>query len=210
MNKTIKAIIFDWNGVIIDDLDAVARANCDIVKALSGKTVGPSTWFQEIKQDWHKFFFDNGVSKKDIEKVLPMMKTFYPKYADFVKLTKNANDVLVALSQKGIKMGILSSVDKYGINSGLNKFNLQEYFSFIISGQDVEHPKPHPEGLKKALSFLNIEPKNIVYIDDMSTIFPVAQKLGITTIGFKSRISNDLSSADIVIDDLSQILSFIK
>lgn len=51
----IKAVLFDWNGVIIDDLDAIARADCDVIFELGGQKIDHEIWFKEITQDWHAF-----------------------------------------------------------------------------------------------------------------------------------------------------------
>jgi len=60
----IKAIIFDWNGVIIDDIEVNARVNCDIIKALGGQDITVETWFKEITQEWKIFFMKYGILPK--------------------------------------------------------------------------------------------------------------------------------------------------
>ncbi|MFH1649228.1 MAG: HAD family phosphatase [Candidatus Woesearchaeota archaeon] len=207
----IKAILFDWNGVIVDDLGAVSRANCDVIKELGGETVTAETWFKEIKQDWHQFFFDHGVAKKDIDKALPLMKRFYPKYEEYIKLTRNAKQALDQMKKAGLKIAILSSVDTAGIEFGLKKFGIKEYFDFVISGEDIIKPKPHPEGLQKAIALFNLKPEEILYVDDMSTIFSQAKALGMTTIGFKSALSDaGLNNADHACERFEQILALIQ
>jgi phosphoglycolate phosphatase/pyrophosphatase PpaX len=208
--KMIKAVLFDFNGVIMDDLEAVARANCDIIQLLGGKKVKPSTWFKEINQEWQIFFMNNGVRKEDISRVLPLMKDYYPKYEEYIKLREGVEDVLRTLSSRKIKAGILSGNEKQGIVNNLRKHNIEGYFSFVISGGDVKNPKPHPEGLEKAILFFKIKPTELLYVDDMPTIFNEAKRLGIRTIGFKSKISGDLSGADVVIEDMRDVLKHLS
>lgn len=206
----IKAIIFDWNGVIIDDLEAQARANCDIIQALGGRKVSLKTWFEEITQDWKIFFMKYGVKKADIFKVLPMMDKYYPKYSDYIKIGKNTKNALKNLKNKNIILGVLSGTNKKGILDNINKFSLEGLFSFIISGEDVKNLKPHPEGLLAAIEKCGVPANEIIYVDDMPTMFEKAKKLGLITVGFKSKLKCDLSEADFVIEDISEILNIIK
>jgi len=79
-------------------------------------------------------------------------------------------------------MGILSNIDRFSIESNIERFGLQKYFEFIISGEDVKNIKPHPEGLEKAIADFDVDPASILYVDDMPTVFIAAKKLGMTTI----------------------------
>jgi HAD superfamily hydrolase (TIGR01509 family) len=206
----IKAIIFDWNGVIINDLDAQAKANCDIIETLEGKKITPEIWFKEITQDWKLFFMEYGVKKADIPKVIPLMNEYYPKYFDLVKIEKNTKHILEKLKDKGILMGILSGTNKKSILDNIKRFFLEGIFSFVISGEDVKNSKPHPEGLLMAIKKCGVPANEIVYVDDMPTMFSEAKKLGLATVGFESKLKRNLSEADFVIEDISEILNIIK
>lgn len=206
----IKAIIFDWNGVIIDDLEAQARANRDIIEALGGKKITSEIWFKEITQDWKLFFMKYGVKEADISKVLPLMNKYYPKYFDLVEIKKNTKHILEKFKSMGVLMGILSSTNKKSILDNIERFSLESIFSFVIGGEDVNNQKPHPEGLIKAIKNCRADSQEILYVDDMPTIFDEADKLGIISVGYKSKINGDFSSAKFIIKNLSEIDKIIK
>lgn len=206
----IKAIIFDWNGVVFEDLDAVARANCDIIEVLGGKKITPEIWFKEFTQDWKLFFMKYGVKEDDISKVLPLMEKYYPKYSAYIKIGKSTKTTLEKLKSKNIILGVLSSTNKKNIEESINRFSLEGLFSFVISGEDVKNSKPHPEGLILAIEKCGVPANEIIYIDDMPTMFGEAKKLGLITVGFKSKLKCDLSEADFAIEDIPEILNIIK
>ncbi len=107
-------------------------------------------------------------------------------------------------------MGILSNIDRFSIEFNIERFELQKYFEFIISGEDIKNIKPHPEGLEKAIADFDVDPTSILYVDDMPTVFIPAKKLGMTTVWFVSKISENLSGADTKIDDIRKIIDIIK
>ena len=48
----------------------------------------------------------------------------------------------------------------------LEKTGIKEDLALIITNQDVEHPKPHPEGYKKVLDHFNIAPEDAIIVED--------------------------------------------
>ncbi len=205
----VKAIIFDWNGVIIDDMGAIARMDCAVISALGGKKVSVATWYKEITQDWSVFFRRYGVQKKDLKKAMLLKAEYYPKYLRYVHLGNNVRFVLESLRKKGIRLGVLSGNSRNNILLNMNMFSLDNYFSFIVSGDDVAHQKPHPEPLEKALRAARVSSDEVLYVDDMPTILDVAHRFGLTTVGMQSKISGDLSSADYVIYNIRELLGIV-
>jgi phosphoglycolate phosphatase len=206
----IKAVIFDWNGVIMDDIGAVVRADLEIIHFLGGEKLSQDIWFKELGQDWKIFFTKYGVKKQDLKKSLDMMGEYYSKHKKYIKLTKNMKKVLDFLAENKIKIGVCSSNNRDMILTYIHQFSLEKYFSFIVGGDDVKHSKPHPESLIKSIKASGAKANDILYVDDMGTIFAQAKKLGLITIGFKSKISRDLESADYVTDNALDIIEIIK
>ena len=208
--EKIKAVLFDYNGVIVDDLDACGRAECDVINSLGGQRLSISYWFKNIHQDWQKFYMAHGVPRKNLRQTHKLMAKYYPKYKRYLKLTPHIKPVLQKLTERNIKLGILSAASSGMVKDGLKKMKLVNYFSFIICGDDVSKPKPHPQGLSRAVRLFKVKPSEVMYVDDMPSIFAAAKKMGIKTIGLYSRVSGDLSSADIRIRDIRNLLKYIK
>lgn len=201
----IKAAIFDWNGVIIDDLKANGQTDCDIIFALTGKKVSLRTWLKGIGQDWRIFFIKQGVKKSDLPKVLPMVAKYYARYSRQAKLSPGTKDLLRYLKAGKIKLGIMSATSRENILANIKRLGLTGLFSFIVAGDDVKNQKPDPEPVKKVIKASGVKPREIVYLDDISDIFILMKKLGVKTIGFKSIISHDLSAADFQVKRMSEV-----
>src|SRR5690625_1362641 len=61
--------------------------------------------------------------------------------------------------------------------------NLTEYFDVTIAGDEVEHAKPHPEGVHKAMDLLNTKPEESMYIGDSDADIQAGSRAGTMTIG---------------------------
>lgn len=76
------------------------------------------------------------------------------------------DDALQELRGRGYKLGIVSSKLRVGVERGLNLFAMMEWFDVIISADDVENHKPHPEPLLKALERFDARPQEAIYVGD--------------------------------------------
>jgi beta-phosphoglucomutase len=60
----------------------------------------------------------------------------------------------------------------------LEKTNILNYFRTILSNQDVEKPKPDPEGYLFLMNYYKIKPEETIIIEDSPTGFEAAYKSG--------------------------------
>jgi phosphoglycolate phosphatase-like HAD superfamily hydrolase len=72
-------------------------------------------------------------------------------------------------------IGIISSNFHKTIKTILKNQNAQKYFQVIIGQDDVERPKPDPEGILQVLRTYKLNPENTVYIGDMDSDAQTAQ-----------------------------------
>lgn len=75
-------------------------------------------------------------------------------------------NVLSALKKSNAKIGIISTKYRYRIKECLDRNLDENIVDIIIGGEDVEHPKPSPEGLKFAIKQLDLEKSSVLYIGD--------------------------------------------
>jgi len=76
----------------------------------------------------------------------------------------------------------------------------------LVSADDVEHGKPHPEGFLQAARRLGIEPGAAVAVDDSPIGIKAANAAGMVSIAVRFRHDDDsLREADAVFDDVGSI-----
>ena len=77
----------------------------------------------------------------------------------------------------------------------------------LITTDDVEQYKPHPEGYLKAARYLGVAPEHCVVVEDAPVGIQAAQAAGMKAIAVATTYSSsDLSTADICIPALANIL----
>ncbi len=126
-------------------------------------------------------------------------------------LLDGVEDLIKELHTNGIQLVLASSSAHVTINRIFNRFNLHQYFTHIVSGEDFPKSKPHPAIFQHA-AFLSGTPiENCIVIEDSTNGILAAKAAGIYCIGYDSVNSKmqDYSKADKVISHFNE-LSFEK
>ncbi|MBI5065920.1 HAD family hydrolase [Candidatus Woesearchaeota archaeon] len=179
-----KAVIFDFDGVIIDTFpDQYKWFNhiCDVLdKKFSYKTI------EEFREDYKEPVYPDMYSKLgfDWEKEKDIIWKEYNNHKanSKIDLCKGIEDVLKKLTEKKKKLAIASSNTHSAINKQLKDHNLESYFSIIVGKEDVTNGeevllKPHPKCLLVALNKLDVSPYDSVYIGDSPTDIIAAKRV---------------------------------
>jgi HAD superfamily hydrolase (TIGR01509 family) len=89
--------------------------------------------------------------------------------------------LLERLSRRRLAMAVVSSRRRAALEKGLVDTGLRRHFRLVVGLEDVERPKPSPEGLLLALRRLGVEPSGAVFIGDTELDVEAGQRAGVTT-----------------------------
>jgi beta-phosphoglucomutase len=183
----LKAILFDLNGTMIDDMEFHAKAwfgilNQDLKANLSIDEVKKEMYgknsevltrvFGEVK------FTTDEMNALSIEKEKRYQKAFLPQ----LKLINGLDDFLAEAKAKQIKMAIASAAIPFNIDFVLDNLHIRDLFAAIVSADDVTTSKPHPETFLKAANLLNVNPEDCIVFEDAPKGVEAAQNAGMKTV----------------------------
>ena len=92
-------------------------------------------------------------------------------------------EVLHSLNNRSIKIGIVTTKLNLRIQQILTKFEIPHLVDVIIGAEDVQNPKPSPEGIEKALKILGLAKAEILYVGDSITDAKAAERAGVNFAG---------------------------
>ena len=108
-------------------------------------------------------------------------------------------------------MGLITSGSKSRVQRELKQTNLAEFFQVIITGGDVDCPKPDPQGIERALAAMGAAKDGAVYIGDTVVDYETAQAADLPFIGVRGRFQSFPPDADFpCIDCLSELPPLLK
>lgn len=122
--------------------------------------------------------------EKNSERILELIHLYKIRYSDFymvsnTHLYEDAKSTLQFLTEKGASCYIVSSKTRSRIQETIVKENLTAFIHGIIGVEDVQTPKPSPEGIKLLCRRYDIVPDACLYIGDSTIDAQTAVNSGI-------------------------------
>ena len=75
-------------------------------------------------------------------------------------------ELLSKIKGSGRRLALFTGVEKNMMDYTLNPFKLVDFFEVRITADDIQKSKPDPEGINLALSRINADPKESMYVGD--------------------------------------------
>lgn len=193
----IKGVFFDMDGVLYDSMGAHANAwsqafrffgfdfSPEMVYRNEGRTA-QSTINLVFQQDKNR-----DATEQEIEQIYFKKTEIIADFPDAVAFD-GVVSLMKELSERSISIWVVtgSSQDKF-LNALLEDFAGYVDKSRIITGQDVQHGKPHPEPYLMALKRSGLASHEVVVIENAPLGIQSAKGAGIFTIAVNTGILDD-------------------
>lgn len=210
---TLKAVLFDMDGVIVDTEPLHKQAyflmfkkvGITVSQELYNAYTGQST-IEICKDLVQKFNLSIDANELVAYKRAFFKELFFAETND-LHLLDGVLDLIKDYYNNGVTLVLASSASMVTINNVFTKFDLDKYFKGKISGADLRASKPHPEIFIRAAEIAGFDIKECIVIEDSTNGIKAAYDGGIYCVAYKSEHSKaqDYSLAQKVISDYSEI-----
>ncbi|WP_316829523.1 HAD family phosphatase [Pedobacter aquatilis] len=171
MNFKPKALLFDLNGTMIDDMEYHNKAwftilNDDLNANISYADVKKQMYGKndELLQ---RVFGAGYFTQQQMDEIsIKKEKIYQQDYLPDLRLIAGLPAVLDKAKASGILMAIGSAAIPFNIDFVLDGLNIRSYFNAIVSANDVETSKPNPETFLKGAEILGIAPADCLVLED--------------------------------------------
>lgn len=212
----IQTVIFDMDGVIVDTepvhhfayYQHFNELNIEVSDALYRSFTGNSTRniFQKLKAHYNL--------TDEVEQLILRKRELFNEAFDFKEdlyLIDGVEALIKDLHSNGMQLIVASSASKVTIDRVFTRFNLHQYFTHIVSGEDFPKSKPHPAIFQHAASLSKAPKENCIVIEDSANGIQAAVAAGIFCVGYDSFHSKDqdLSKANLIVRHFNE-LDFCK
>lgn len=174
-----RAIIFDFDGTLLDSFPDHLRAY-QVALAPYGIHLTAEAYFAAYSPHWYDTYEMLGLPREDWAAIDEAWLAAAANHAS--PLFPGVVDMLETLG-RDVPLGIVSAGSRPRVLRDLARTGIEARFEVILGGDDVQHPKPDPQGLLLALEALQLAPHEALYVGDSREDCAMAAAAGMPFVG---------------------------
>lgn len=225
----MKYIIFDFDGTIGDSQSLIVKTLQDTMRARKLEVKSEEACAKTIGLRLDEAFVS--LFGMSAEKGMECAATYREIFLDnkktmIVQPFPHVIDTLRELHRRGYILGVASSRNHCSLDGYVKQMQLENIFSSIVAGDDVEHVKPAPDMVFKALGEMlgmknlgaSAEAEDIkdvlaetLVVGDMNFDVDMAHHAGCKAcaVTYGNGPREQLASAEFIIDDFAELLELV-
>ena len=218
---SIKLVVWDWNGTILDDVGITVQAiNSGVLPLLNLPEMTVPQYQDVFEVPIIKNYLSLGVSETEFhaksEAISQAFHSHYEPLAAHAHTRRNIQSTLAQLQATGIHSIILSNHTLEGIYLQLARLELEKYFVTVLANDDIEqvHRTGKQHRVENYLSHQHFQPHEVVIVGDTAEEVTIGKSLGLHTIviteGFSSRVRLEAAKPDYIVSSVNEIITIVE
>lgn len=184
------AIVFDWDGTLVDSLPAIFDANLKVLEEY-GLPFDDDRYRAAYVPDWRLMYQRLGIPDDALEAAGERWLALY-RETDTAALLPRVSESLQRLADAGYVMGIVTAGHSEVVGRQLEGFGIGHLLPVRVFGDDEVATKPHPDPLLLALRQLDRAERVATarYVGDVPDDMRMARTVGAIGVGIESSIGS--------------------
>lgn len=212
--NNIKAVLFDFDGTIMDTNEVIINSWQHTFRNLTGKEADVNmllgTFGEPLEISIDKMLPE--FSRDDAMRIYREYQ--YCNFKGLISLFPGVVEVLRELKEKDIKTAIVTSRLRRTTMEGIEKFDLHDFFDTVVTMEDTKKHKPDAEPAFEALRRLDIEAERAIMVGDSKFDIICARNAGVKSVLVDWSVAAQAESgienkADFKIRSLKELLDFV-
>lgn len=174
-----RAVLFDFDGTLADSYNAITAS----VNHVRGLYSLPPLDVSEVRRHVGRgpdHLIQATVPQADVVTAVTVYRQHHPSVMRTgTRLLPGVAEVLPALFQRGLQLGVCSNKPRAFTVELLNYLDLSPFIKVVVGPEDAPRPKPEPDMLQLALKRLSVTPAEALYVGDMAVDVTTARAAGV-------------------------------
>ena len=199
-----KAVLFDLDGVLVDACDwhyqALNRVLLEIYGFKIGRAEHESTFNGLPTRTKLEFLCSQGrVRKEDFLLINDLKQRYTIELINSLTQDLGKIDLHSKLRESGLLSACVTNSIRQTAEIMLRKTGQFDFLSFLVTNEDVKHPKPSSEGYILGMVHLNLKPNQVIIVEDSPKGLEAARNTGANVLQVRN-------ASEVVWDRLREVL----
>jgi len=191
--KSVRAVLFDFNGVLLDDESYHWRAFREVLGplgvGLSRARYNARYLVFDDKSALAAMLRDAGLRGVSLPNLLRRKRRVYRGLARRLRIDPRAARLVRDVARR-VPIAVVSGAARSEVRGALRRAGLTGQFGAIVTAEDVKRPKPWPDGYRLALRRLGLRNgRGCVAIEDSPGGVRAAQAANLVVVGVATTFS---------------------
>ncbi|TMF37723.1 MAG: HAD family hydrolase [Chloroflexi bacterium] len=208
--SVIRAIVFDFDGLILDTEEPVYRSWLEVYQA-HGEELPFDRWVQIVGSTTTGFHPQHHLEER-LGRPLPkeVLDRRIGRRTEMILANELLPGVVQRLDEardRGLRLGVASSSTSEWVRGHLARLGILERFDCLRCRDDVAHAKPEPDLYLAVLECLGVEAEDAIAIEDSPNGVTAAKRAGLRCVAIPNSITArlDLTHADVTFTSLADV-----
>jgi HAD superfamily hydrolase (TIGR01509 family) len=206
----IRAVVFDFDGLILDTEEPVYRSWLEVYQA-HGEELPFDRWVQIVGSTTTGFHPQHHLEER-LGRPLPkeVLDRRVGRRTELVLAKRLLPGVVERIDEAkalGFKVGVASSSTSEWVRGHLARLGIVERFDCLRCRDDVANVKPEPDLYLAVLECLGVRASEAFAVEDSPNGVTAAKRAGMRCVAIPNSITErlDLSQADVLLDSLADV-----
>lgn len=206
-------VLVDLDGTIIDTNQLIIESIQHVWQTRYGARLDEGLIIRHMGRTLEQQF-QSFTGQDDVQDLIAAYREFnYAAHDDYVKPFPYVREVLTKLRANGVKTAAVTTKMRGSTKRSLAYCELDELLDVLVTVDDVEHPKPHPEPVLCALEQLGSQAEKTMMVGDSPFDIQAAQAAGVASVAVSWSLKGEeeLRKYDpqYVIQDMRDLLTLV-
>jgi HAD superfamily hydrolase (TIGR01549 family) len=201
----IEAVLFDWDGTLLDSFDADSSAYLAMFREM-GIPWGLDELALHYSPNWYNVYRAAKLPRARWDAANLAWRKQYANHKP--KLVAGARRVLTQI-RRHHRLGLVTSGDRDRVTSQLRYFRITRFFTSRVCADDTARKKPHPAPLRLALKQMALRANACVYVGDSPHDLEMARRAGVRSIAVLGRFPTETglraSRPEFLLDSITEL-----
>lgn len=209
----IEAVVFDWDGTLVDSKTALVASFQLTTEEVLGEPFPTAHEDVEriVQVRGQEAFADIAAGDGEIyERIETVFHRVYVEQMEAIEPFSGVLETIAALREAGHQIGVATSKSRARLDLEAKRTGIAALLDVSISGDEVKRAKPDPESVAEAIRRLGVDPAATLYVGDGPNDILAGRGAGAVTVAVSFGFHPDEARAeapDHVIDEFPQLLA---